>query len=173
LLSLAGDLSMRAARLNPQLGQAVLKKTPGIVLIDELDLHLHPQWQRRVVSDLRRLFPKVQFIATTHSPFIVQTLQQGELIPLEGQPVSEFQNLSIETISRGLMGVDHPEVAPRYLEMKTVAKNYLQTLQSARGAGPSERAEIDAKLREWIKPYADNPAFQAFLEMERLATIGE
>lgn len=173
LLSLAGDLSMRMMRLNPQLGRDALTETPGIVLIDEIDLHLHPTWQRRVVSDLRKLFPKVQFIATTHSPFIIQTLHEGELIPLEGQSLPMFQNLSIEAISKGQMGVDHPEVAPRYLEMKDVAKTYLELLQSAKAAGPSEREEIDAKLRQSIKPYADNPAFQAFLELERLASKGE
>jgi predicted ATP-binding protein involved in virulence len=56
----------------------VLEKTPGIVLIDELDLHLHPIWQRRVIHDLKRTFPLVQFIATTHSPQLI-----GEAFPSE------------------------------------------------------------------------------------------
>jgi predicted ATP-binding protein involved in virulence len=173
LLSLAGDLSIRMARLNPQLGTGVLSHTPGIVLIDELDLHLHPRWQRRIVDDLRKLFPKVQFIATTHSPFIIQTLQEGELMNLEGQPVPDFQNLSIETIAQGLMGVDHPEVAPRYREMVNAAKSYMQLLQEAKSAPDDKRHAYSDMLKEKIAPYADNPAYQAFLEMERVGAIGE
>lgn len=54
--------------LNPQLlAEKALEMTPGVVLIDELDLHLHPKWQRRVITDLRRTFPMLQFICTTHS----------------------------------------------------------------------------------------------------------
>jgi len=45
----------------------VLQQTPGIVMIDELDLHLHPTWQRRVIHDLKRTFPQIQFVVTTHS----------------------------------------------------------------------------------------------------------
>jgi predicted ATP-binding protein involved in virulence len=173
LLSLAGDLSMRMARLNPQLGTDVLSITPGVVLIDELDLHLHPRWQRRIVDDLRRLFPKVQFIATTHSPFIIQTLREGELMNLEGQPIPEFQNLGIETIAQGLMGVDHPEVAPRYRGMVENAKSFLQLLDEAETAPAEKLEEFKERLADKIAPFADNPAYQAILEMKRVARLGE
>ena len=72
------DMAIRAVTLNSYLlgngsggGHAdpgvILKETPGVVLIDELDVHLHPLWQRSVVKDLTRTFPKVQFICSTHS----------------------------------------------------------------------------------------------------------
>lgn len=67
MCALVGDLAYRCAELNPHLGGEATRETPGIVLIDELDLHLHPRWQRRVADDLRRTFPRVQFFATTHS----------------------------------------------------------------------------------------------------------
>lgn len=54
----------------------------GIVLIDEIDLHLHPQWQASLVPSLRVIFPKVQFIATTHSPMVLPGLRQDEIIML-------------------------------------------------------------------------------------------
>lgn len=57
----------------------------GIVLIDELDLHLHPRWQMQLVPTLRRIFPKLQFIATTHSPLILPGLQRGEAIVLRAK----------------------------------------------------------------------------------------
>jgi predicted ATP-binding protein involved in virulence len=79
MLTLVGDLVRRAAMINPHLGDDVLLKTPGVVLIDELDLHLHPIWQRRVIRDLKRSFPAIQFIATTHSPQLIGEAQPEEL----------------------------------------------------------------------------------------------
>ncbi len=49
----------------------ILQKTPGLILIDEIDVHLHPKWQRRVVDDLTRTFPSLQFVCTTHSPIVI------------------------------------------------------------------------------------------------------
>lgn len=75
-LAMAADIAIKAETLNPQLGAKMVKETPGIVLIDELDVHLHPTWQRRVVGDLRAAFPCIQFVCTSHSPQIF-----GELLP--------------------------------------------------------------------------------------------
>lgn len=57
----------------------------GVVLVDELDLHLHPQGQRKIVDWLRKTFPNIQFIVSSHSPFIAQSLKQGELFVLKTQ----------------------------------------------------------------------------------------
>lgn len=54
----------------------------GIVLLDEIDLHLHPTWQRRIVPILRRIFPKLQFIVTTHSPLVLTGFEKDEIIRL-------------------------------------------------------------------------------------------
>lgn len=70
------DMAIRAVALNAHLlgngngvsnPERVLDETPGVVLIDEVDVHLHPSWQRTVVTDLMKTFPKVQFICTSHS----------------------------------------------------------------------------------------------------------
>jgi predicted ATP-binding protein involved in virulence len=78
MLTLIGDIVRRVVKLNLDLGEKALLETPGVVLIDELDLHLHPKWQRRVIKDLKKTFPRVQFIATTHSPQLI-----GEALPEE------------------------------------------------------------------------------------------
>ena len=85
MLTLIGDLARRALTLNPHLEKDVLKLTPGVVSIDELDLHLHPRWQRRVIHDLKRTFPMIQFIATTHSPQLVGEALPHEIRILEGE----------------------------------------------------------------------------------------
>ena len=172
MTAMVADLAIKSVLLNPQLAGNAALKSPGVVLIDELDLHLHPKWQRRVVEDLRRAFPAIQFVATTHSPFIVQTLRPGELVPLDGEALGdEYGKLGIEGIAK-LMGVARPEVAPRYAEMVEAAKSYLLILEEAAIAPDQQLKAYEAKLAAGLAPYADNPAFQAFLEMKHEAKLG-
>lgn len=79
LVALVADIARRMCLLNPQLGDAVLSETPGIVIVDELDMHLHPAWQRRLPGLLKKTFPKVQFIAASHSPQIIGELSASEV----------------------------------------------------------------------------------------------
>lgn len=173
IVAMAADLAIKALILNPHLGEKALELTPGVVLIDELDLHLHPRWQRRVIEDLRRTFPKVQFICTTHSPFLIQSLRSGEeLIVLDGQPTAQVDNMPIDKIAQGLMGVDNTETSARYDEMKSVAKNYLAQLEQGIGMPSEKLGDFLEELAKPIAPYANNPAFQAFLEMKRAVKLG-
>jgi predicted ATP-binding protein involved in virulence len=71
LVAMAADIAWRCAQLNPFHGRNAAHESEGVVLIDEIELHLHPAWQRRVLSDLRRAFPRIQFVATTHSPQVI------------------------------------------------------------------------------------------------------
>jgi predicted ATP-binding protein involved in virulence len=57
----------------------VLRETPGLVLIDELDVHLHPRWQRRVATDLKTTFPGIQFICTSHSPQVIGEVEKESI----------------------------------------------------------------------------------------------
>lgn len=171
VVAIAADLAIKAAMLNPQLAERALEMTPGVVLIDELDLHLHPKWQRRIVADLRRTFPMLQFICTSHSPFLIQSLQSGEeLIVLNGKTVADLGHLPIERIAQEIMGVNHTEVSQEYASMKQVAKTYLETLEEAAKSPKEKQQEYLQRLAESIGPYAHNPAYQAFLEMQRVAT---
>lgn len=78
-LNMVADIAYRMALLNPALGDRVIEKTPGIVLIDEVDLHLHPLWQARILGDLRDIFPRVQFIVTTHAPLVVSSVRASHI----------------------------------------------------------------------------------------------
>lgn len=81
-MSLVADIAYRMAVLNPQLLENVVKETPGIVIIDEIDQHLHPQWQRAILKSLMRIFPNVQFIVSTHSPSVIASAKKNQLILL-------------------------------------------------------------------------------------------
>ncbi|WGI73326.1 AAA family ATPase [Sinorhizobium meliloti] len=167
VVAMVADLAIKMVMLNPHLGADALAKTDGVVLVDELDLHLHPKWQRRIVEDLRRTFPRVQFICTTHSPFIVQSLRSGEeLIVLDGQPVMGVANLSIREVAQGLMGVDESETSKRYGEMKDTARALLEEIEARKPLAGEALAEFEKRLAQATGPYADNPAYQAFLEMK-------
>lgn len=87
LLGIVFDIAYRMAVLNPDLLENIVEMTPGVVLIDEIDLHLHPNWQWKVVDALKNTFPKVQFIVTTHSPVIIASCKEEKLIMLQLEDV--------------------------------------------------------------------------------------
>ena len=76
------DIAYRMAVLNPNLGIEIIEKTNGIILIDEIDMHIHPKWQWTIVDALIKTFPSVQFIATTHSPIIISSCKDKRIIRL-------------------------------------------------------------------------------------------
>lgn len=90
----------------------------GIILIDEIDVHLHPQWQARLVKALKELLPNAQIIATTHSPSIIQTAETNEIIALYFDENNDicikeleqkeygYQGWTIEEILRDVMGME-------------------------------------------------------------------
>ena len=175
LIGLAADIAYRMATLNPQLQTAVIKQTEGIVLIDEIDLHLHPKWQRQVVGRLLDTFPKVQFVASSHSPFIIQSLYHREdvlLWDLEKAQAVDITSKSIEDIAEDQQGVEIPQQSQRFLDMEKAAEEYYSALKQIPIASEDEKQRLRQRLDKLLMPYSDDPAFQAFLKMERLAVEG-
>lgn len=79
MINIVAEIAYRCIELNGFLGKDAVKKTPGIVMIDEVDLYLHPHWQQHILEDLQKAFPMFQFIVTTHSPFIVQSVDTNNI----------------------------------------------------------------------------------------------
>ena len=165
-IAVLGDLVRRLALANPELANPLLGH--GVVLIDELELHLHPRWQREVVEKLRTSFPNIQFIATTHSPFIIQSLRPGELITLDPDEFGEYANQSVEDIAEHVMGVKVPQKSERYLEMMHAAEEYYRLLREA----PNQAQAAEDRLAELAMRFSDDPAYQALLRLERAARQG-
>ncbi|MEO8493884.1 MAG: AAA family ATPase [Planctomycetota bacterium] len=125
MLALVADLAIRMVTQNNYLvppdalgsedepWPRVLAQTPGVVLIDELDVHLHPKWQRSVCQDLKKVFPQIQFIGTTHSPQVIGGLQPEEIIRLlpDGSHDIPAQSYGMDTnwILEVLMDADKQE----------------------------------------------------------------
>lgn len=160
-IALLGDLVRRLALANPELANPL--EGHGVVLIDELELHLHPRWQREVVEKLRTSFPNIQFIATTHSPFIIQSLRPGELITLDPEEFGEYANRSVEDIAENVMGVEVPQKSKRYLDMYAAALSYYRTLDDPE----LDAAQVTNRLDELTFPFRDDAAFMAYLQFQR------
>jgi predicted ATP-binding protein involved in virulence len=170
-LAMVCDLCRRLVLANPSLPNPLAGE--GVVLIDELELHLHPSWQREVVTKLRETFPQIQFITTTHSPFIIQSLNPGELVNLDPEefPV-EYADQSIEDISEKVMGVDLPQKSERYKLMMTAAETYFKLLRESQTLTGEELEAAKRRLDELSAPFSDDPAYQALLKVERQTTLG-
>ena len=146
MAALAADIALRCVQLNPHLAGQAPRETEGVVLIDELDLHLHPNWQRVVVRNLTSLFPKLQFVATTHSPFIVQSLDGQGLVNLSDSGVLEErkESYSIEDVAEETMGVDTPQRSKLFLEMEAAAQRYYDLLDQCRDDHPDVQRLTEA-----------------------------
>lgn len=84
MIAMVADIAFRATKLNGYLGRHAATKTPGVVLIDEVDMHLHPEWQQVVLQSLLEAFPELQFIVTTHSPQVLTTVQRNNIRVIQG-----------------------------------------------------------------------------------------
>ena len=169
--SLVTDLCIRISLLNPHLNGEARKLTEGVVLIDEIDLHLHPKWQKTIVPNLKDLFPNIQFILTSHSPFIIQSLEGvkgARIINLDDDEspydYSRQTYRSVEDIAENVMNVVMPQRSEHYMAMKKAAKEYFDLLKNV-SANEEMRIAAKQKLDELVASYGtDNPAYAAFLE---------
>ena len=110
MLSITADIACRMALLNPHLGEHVIAATTGIVLIDEIDMHLHPSWQRKILASLKKVFPRIQFIVTTHAPAVLANVPRENIIVFsEGKaypPAEHTYGRDVNTILRDVMGTE-------------------------------------------------------------------
>ncbi len=188
MLALVADIATKAVTQNAQMlpedmpssqsedpssWQRVLQETPGLVLIDEIDAHLHPKWQQRVVADLKETFPEIQFVATSHSPFVIQSLQDGELKNLEEYAPAEYANHSIEDIAEYIQGVKIPQQSQHATELAKATERYFELLQSSDDPESPEVQQAEAEYRQKAERFSTSPDLSVFLKLEALAKIKE
>ncbi|MBB1311130.1 ATP-binding protein [Pseudoalteromonas sp. SR41-8] len=102
ILSIYADLLMKV-----ELKEVSAKELSGVVFIDEIDAHLHVSLQRKIFSFFDQAFPKVQFIVTTHSPFVVQSVSNSVIYDLSAnEQLEDLSMYSYESILKGLLGVE-------------------------------------------------------------------
>lgn len=150
MLALVGDIAQKAVRLNSHHGDDVLKKTTGIVLIDELEMHLHPTWQQSVADSLKRVFPNIQFFCTTHSPQIIRQTPKEQIRILNGDGTYRIPSFSFGLSSDEALEVVQ-EARPRdedILRLESEFHNLLDELD-IEGA----QAKLDEATQELGRPH--------------------
>lgn len=100
ILILVSDIARRLCVANPASDNPLLGQ--GIVLIDEIDLHLHPKWQRKIVPKLLEIFPNIQFVVTTHSPLVITNSMIGNVYKLSNQNIEKLDHFGGQHISSAL-----------------------------------------------------------------------
>lgn len=158
------DIAARMCILNPYLKGEALKMTPGIVLIDEVDLSLHPTWQKRIIGILKEQFPRIQFICATHSPFIIQSLEEGELITLDQPLDSEYSGEGLEDIAEDIMGVVLPQYSEKKRKIYEASREYFAALKDAKTQDEIEK--LGKRLAELEAEYSENPAYMAWVHQQ-------
>lgn len=160
-ISLIADIAYRMAVLNPQYSDNVLTETQGLIMIDEVDLHLHPKWQQKVIGALQSIFPKIQFIVTTHAPAVINSVYSKNLRILSDREIvnagSEVYGKDVGSVLGEIMGTSQ---RPIYVQEQfdlfykfvnekkfTEAREVLDGLDKIRNYNDSEVASCRVKLK--------------------------
>ena len=167
ILALAADLARRMAQGNPHLEDPL--QSEATVLIDEIELHLHPSWQQRVLADLSRTFPNTQFIVSTHSPQVLTTVRPENIVELR----QDKGGIVAEVASVPTYGAEAGDVLPTVMGVngRPGGNEFVKKLERyrslvAEGKGESSRAlELRRELNE-LSP-RDPALFRADTEIRR------
>lgn len=131
---------------------AKAKQFAGIILIDEVDLHLHPIWQAGLIKALKTIFPCTQFILTTHSPSVLQSLEEDEIIALGCDTEGNTHLKTLDLGKYGLQGWTLEEILIYVMEMpETTSVLYRQTLEKFDSAMNNEDKESILQEYEVLK----------------------
>lgn len=146
MLALVGDIAYRCYKLNTHHGEQAALLTHGIVLIDEVDMHLHPEWQQTALPDLQKAFPHIQFIVTTHSPQVLSSVDARCILRLDWEMDEESgrKQMVVNTIDQQTMGVASSDVLANVMGINPIPdveparqlSDYLALIQQNLHNGP-------------------------------------
>ena len=161
LIAMAGDMARKLAMTHPNVEEPT-NHCSGIILIDELDLHLHPSWQRDVLPRLKNAFKKCQFIITTHSPFVlsnISSLQEDKLFLMsDGEE---------QIYSSNIFGSEVSKILSEVLNMPSLrnseADENISALWTCLKAGDSTSEDYNRSY-EWLRRNL-NPSDIVFVEI--------
>ncbi|SFP39560.1 Predicted ATP-binding protein involved in virulence [Butyrivibrio proteoclasticus] len=151
IMSMIMELAYRSVILNPEICDDI-ERIEGIVLIDEIDAHLHPKWQWRILDALKATFPSVQFIVATHSPMVIASVQNVNIINLDVD-----NGVTYLESAYGFSAGDVLTLRQGTTEMPMEAKKQLDELDRALDEADDNRAR--AILEKALSEYGENSAF--------------
>ncbi|MFW2575660.1 AAA family ATPase [Serratia nevei] len=152
-LAMVMDIAARMAEANPESSDPLL--TEGVVLIDEVDLHLHPGWQQTIMLDLMRTFPNIQFIVSTHSAQVISSMKPEALRVIEWEnekptlvPINFSEGAEAQQVLLEVLGVKSPRVEA--LAIVKTLKAYQDLVEQDRW-DTEEAVCLREKLDAWGK----------------------
>jgi len=151
VIGLAMDLIYRCVAANGHLASPLASE--GIVLIDEIELHLHPRWQANIIKALTTTFPNIQFIVSTHSPLVINQLRDEQVFALRkdgiipGTQMQETYGMDASTVITNIMGAPSrpPEISECFDEVA-------ELLNDPTTENLDKVSEKLASLRQTISP---------------------
>ncbi|WP_287605188.1 AAA family ATPase [Thiothrix sp.] len=150
-LAMVMDIAARMAEANPDMPDPL--ETEGVVLIDEVDLHLHPGWQQTILLDLMDTFKNIQFIVSTHSPQVISSVKPGRLRVIDWQhdqpvliPVDFAEGAESQQVLLDVLGVKSPRV--QRLEIVQNLQRYQDLVKAGKWDSP-EALTLRTALDEW------------------------
>ncbi|HKM38603.1 MAG TPA: AAA family ATPase [Thiopseudomonas sp.] len=111
MLGMVADIAYRCVQLNSHLGLQAAEDTTGVIMIDEVDMHLHPQWQQSVLGSLMKAFPSLQFVVTTHSPQVLTTVAS--------ESIRIFKDGEVYSAPKGSQGAEASRLLTRIFGVAT------------------------------------------------------
>jgi len=164
-LAMVLDITRRLAQANPTMTDPAAE-AEAVVLIDEIDLHLHPKWQRQIVQNLTAVFPKCQFIATTHSPQVIGEVEHDRIqIIANGQVYSPTHSFGVDS-SRVLEEI--METGPRTEEVEELLSRLSRAIGDENYRVAHELlADLTAKLGENDPEVTRTRTLLEFMEGEK------
>lgn len=172
IVSWIADLLMRLDR-TPWTDNLPVHQREFLLLLDEIDVHLHPAWQRKLLPVVQKLFPRAQIIASTHSPFVVASLADGAVIELRldangkstaQPPVRAPLSLSYSATLRELFGI----TSDFDLETEKALKDFQETRTRVLKGEPGARLELERRANE-LKSRGEEVAQVVQFELNQLA----
>jgi predicted ATP-binding protein involved in virulence len=155
MIALVADIARRCASLNPDLREDAARRTPGILLIDEVDMHLHPRWQQLVVGLLQEAFPEMQMVLTTHSPHVLSTV--------------EVDSIRVISLANGHGTVEVPAFQTRGVQ----SANILSQVMDVHAVPPVEEAAWLSEYRALVQMSDEDSSAGRSLWSKLVAHFGE
>jgi energy-coupling factor transporter ATP-binding protein EcfA2 len=161
-LAWVGDLVRRLVDAFPEAEDPLAAS--GVVLVDEIDLHLHPKWQRSIVDEVRSLFPNLQFIVSSHSPFVAQDVGEADKIIVlrkeEGHVSAreELESVKGWRVDQILTSYLFDLETTRDASLEAIEREYQSLLdREARGEATDTDEQRARELREWLDQHKSAP----------------
>lgn len=154
-LAMVMDIAARMAEANPEMPDPL--QTEGVVMVDEVDLHLHPGWQQTILLDLMRAFPNIQFIVSTHSPQVTSSVKPACLRVIDWQDdeptlheIGFSEGAEAQQVLLDVLGVKSPRV--EQLEIVQALSAYQRLVEEDQWDS-SDAIDLRQKLDVWGAEY--------------------